>query len=274
MTSQLLTHDTLTVGVAAGAAVPSFAPTLASLPVSFTPAIATDSLDVAIIGGGAQWALEVADAIRNGSRGVVVSNPAMTDPAEVIAAATLADERGVLVVLAEPYAGDPGLLAHQTDIVNHLAAVDTLSVKYVSADDDSPNQLLAVLRTARAVGYPTIRLSSFVDTEHGFTAAGVAANGAVFGALGVRSSAAVAGQSIRGYGFARTVELELFGTVTATPARITYTNVDGRVLVPSVYETADRAAWRHLADELKSTVAQRRNALRDFATDIETVLSA
>lgn len=273
MTINLTARDTLTVGTLPGATVPSFAPTLASLPVSFTPA-AGGFADVTVIDGGTDWALSVADAIRAGSRGVIVSNPAMADPAVVRLAADLAEENGAHVVLAEPYAGDPGLLAHQTDIVNHMAAVDTVSIKETSVRGDAANLLLSVLRTARAIGYPTPRVDSYVPTGHGFTASGVAANGAVFAALGVQSPAAAAGQSVRGYGFARTVAVDLFGAQTASPARISVTNVDGELSLTTVYETADRAAWLQLKTLLSTPGSQSHSVLRDFAADIETVIAA
>jgi hypothetical protein len=273
MTTGLHPQAALTIGITPGAVVPSFAPTLASLPVSFTPGTAEAFPDITVVEGGDQWPLEVADAIRSGSRGVVVSNPGVTTVADVNAAADLANKHGARVVLAEAFAGDPGLLEHLIDVTNHLAAVDTLSIKYVSADGDAHSQLLSALRTARTVGYAGIKLHSVVITDHGFTAAGTAANDAVFAALGVRSSAAVAGQSIRGYGFARTVEIDLFGAKTAAPARISVTNVDGELLVPTVYETADRAAWQRLKRELAEPAAGQTE-LRDFAADLETVLTA
>lgn len=273
MTINLTAQDTLTVGTLPGATIPSFAPTLASLPVSFLPAVGGFA-DVTVIGGGTDWPLAVADAIRAGSQGIIVSNPGMADPAVVLFAADLAEEHNAHVVLAEPYAGDPGLLAHQTDIVNHMAAVDTLSIKEVSVHGDAGNLLLSVLRTARAIGYPSPRLDSYVPTDHGFTAGGTAANGAVFAALGVQSPAAPAGQSVRGYGFARTVAVDLFGAKTASPASLSITNVDGELSLTSVYETADRAAWLQLKNLLDTHETQSHHVLRDFVADIETVSAA
>ncbi|HEX5727869.1 hypothetical protein [Microbacterium sp.] len=276
MTTTTATREALTVGTLPGAAVRSFAPTLASLPVSFTPATPDEFPDVTVIDGGAPWPLEVADAIRAGSRGVIVSAPSITDPADVRAAADLAEQHGASIVLAEPYAGDPGLLANQTDITHHMAAVDTVSIKHidVDADSDADSQLLAVLRTARAIGYPGIDVVTYMRTGHGFTASGVARNGAVFAGLGVRSSGAQEGQSVRGYGFARTVAVDLYGAATASPALISYTNVEGELRVPTVYETADRAAWKRLKSTLTAPGSQSLITLRDFADDLETVLAA
>lgn len=272
MTTGLHTPEALTVGTMPGAIVPSFAPTLASLPVSFTPADPGSFPEVTVIQGSHDWPLQVADAIRSRSRGVIVSNPSITVAADVLAAADIAEKHGARVVLAEAFSGDPGLLAHQGDMVNHLAAVDTLSITHVSRHGSGDAQLLAVLRTARALGYPSIDVYSFVQTDHGFTAAGEATNGAVFAAVGARTSSNVTRQTIRGYGFARTVQIDLFGAETAAPARISVTNVDGQLLVPSVFETADRAAWLRLKSDLTTSDAEPSTALRDFATDLATVV--
>jgi hypothetical protein len=274
MTTGFDTPDALTVATAPAAVVPSFAPTLASLPVSFTPGDGPSLPVVTVIAGGPDWPQQASDAIRSGSRGVIVSDPSVAAVSSILAAADLAEEHRARVVLAEPFAGDSGLLTHRTDLIHHLAAVDTLSITHVSAGGDAASQLLAVLRTARALGRHAIDLRSFVATAHGFTASGTAADGAVFTALGVRTSASVAGQTIRGYGFARTVEIRLFGAETAAPARISITNVDGQLVVPDVFETADRAAWQRLRDELAAPAVEGQSELRLFASDVETVLAA
>ncbi|MGW4032949.1 hypothetical protein ACWEFL_27225 [Streptomyces sp. NPDC004838] len=256
--------SSLRITIAEGVAREAFDYTLATLPESYV--VVPTHADVEVVDGGVGWVNAASRAIETGVRAVIVTDPVFVGSDAVLGLADRADAAGVLVRMAEQFAGNPALAAHERQLRAHLVATTAVVVTETRAEVPPADAALSVLRTLRALGLDAefASWSGRLSSVHiGGDAGTVAIEAAV-------SRSRHAGQRIQALGWSRTVDIELPPAGTSTPARLTITTLDGEDKLASIYETADRAAWRATHESLESGHVDTA-ALRAFAADVTAV---
>lgn len=258
---------------------------VASLPASFgpgpsglvSPATTSQAADVAVIAGEIGWTAEASQAIEAGARGVMVANPA---PEETRRLAAAAEAAGAAVVLDHRWASNPALISANGEpdareaVRSALGTAAMLDSMAVSAPGTDLNRLLgqhlaALLTVAGALdGVRILRSDST-----GYTLSGDLPGGAPFTAQGVLTAACPAGVDIRLYTKDGGVSVKVPDPGAAWPATVRATGPQGEVLLPTLFESAHRAAWRRLKGHLDN--GTRPGDLTDFSllTDLYETLS-
>ncbi|MDJ0457472.1 hypothetical protein PUN71_009695 [Arthrobacter sp. NQ7] len=230
--------------------------TLASLPATFQPAgeDQAGTADVLVLAGGAGWTTEAAAAVAAGTRGVVVVNPVPEDTTELAAAAHAA---GTAVVLDLRWASNPALVAGsgQPDargaVRSALGTAALLDSVAASAPGTESKELLAAhLAALLAVSGQLDGVRVIRSDTTGYTVCGRLANGAPFTAQGVFTAARPAGVDIRLYTADGGVAVQVPDPDAAWPATVRVTGAHGELMLPTLYESAHRSAWRRLKDHL------------------------
>jgi hypothetical protein len=245
------------------------AKTLATLPQSFRAEGDVATAKAVLIAGTGDWATRAALAIETGARAVIVTDPGITEPDAVLALADRADEAGVVVELAERYAGDPTLLRHRPDLIQHLAATSTILISQVGDFATPADAALDMVRTLRALGQ-TLRVTHIWQTTHCVLVRGTAAD-KLFEGIATASSAGTS-QQIEALGFGRTLRLSLRGDGSARPSDLRLANAKGERRLPQVFESVDRAALLRTLTAVRNGRPENE-ALRQFADDIATIRS-
>jgi hypothetical protein len=254
--------------------------TVASLPATFGPTLAghTGPADVAVVAGSSGWTAEAAAAVQSGARGIVVANPVPEDTSELAAVAEAAE---AVVVLDLRWAANPALVAEGSGpdargaVRSGLGTASLLDSVATAAPGTDPQQLLgehlaALLAvTGRLDGVAVLRRDA-----SGYTISGRLANGAPFTAQGVLTAARPAGVDIRLYTADGGVAVQVPDPDAAWPAEVRVTGPHGDLLLPTLYESAHRFAWRRLKDHLSA--GTRPDDLAGFArlTDLYATLTA
>lgn len=241
--------------------------TLATLPLSYRAQGEGAPTDVMLIAGQGDWTACAMAAIKGGARAIIIADPGMADASAVLALADRAEQGGAVVELAERYAGDPTLLRHRSDLVQHLATTSTILINQVDDLATPMRSALDMLRTMRALGQPLV-LSRMWKTAHAVVLRGVAGE-KLFEGLATTSSAG-RGQRIDALGFGRTVRLTLRGDGSAMPSDLRIANAKGERRLPQVFESVDRAAWRRVMTAVQSGRAEAE-VLRQFAADVAMI---
>ncbi|WDF74374.1 hypothetical protein [Novosphingobium sp. KACC 22771] len=241
--------------------------TLASLPLSYRAPEEGGSAAVMLIAGQGDWTARATAAVDAGARAIIIADPGMTAANAVLALADRAEQAGVVVELAERYAGDPTLLRHCADLVQHLATTSTILINQVG-DLALPLQaVLDMVRTARALGQSLV-LTHIWHTPHAVVVRGLAGE-KLFEGLATAGSAGT-GQRIDALGFGRTLRLALRGDGSASPADLRIANAKGERKLPQVFESVDRAAWQRALTAVRNGKADG-GVLRQFAADLTMI---
>lgn len=254
---------------------------VASLPATFGPAAAEpDGLaghaDVAVIDGAAGWTASAARAIRAGARGVMVVNP-VPEPAHELV--TVADGAAAAVVLDLRWASSPALISNSGEpdarqaVRSALGTAAMLDSVATAAPGSDPRRLLGEhLAALLAVSGPVDGVVLLRSDAAGYTGSGRLANGAPFAFEGVLTAAFSARVDIRLYTADGGVSIRVPGPEAAWPAEVRVTGPHGEVLLPTLYESAHRAAWRRLKYHLSA--GTRPDDLAGFArlTDLYATL--
>ncbi len=254
--------------------------TMASLPETFGPAPENQpgTADMLVIAGGPGWTAEAANAVTAGARGIVVANPVPEDTTQLAAAAAAA---GTAVVLDLRWASSPALVGDPTepdarDAVRSAAGTASLldSVATAAPGTDPQRLLADHLATLLAVCGPLDGVGVLHSGATGYTVGGRLANGAPFTAQGVLTSARPAGVDIRLYTADGGVTVQVPDPDAAWPAQVRVTGAQGELLLPTLYESAHRSAWRRLKDHLGAGTSP--DDLAGFArlTDLYATLAA
>ncbi|KFG91826.1 hypothetical protein BV98_000074 [Sphingobium herbicidovorans NBRC 16415] len=238
--------------------------TLATLPVSFRMQTEEASPTAMLIAGEGDWPTRGVAAIDAGARAVIIADPGMTDANAVLALADRAEQAGAVVELAERYAGDPSLLRHRADLIEHLAATSTILISQISDFATPAHAALEMVRTLRALGQPLI-LTHLWRTPHAVMVRGRARE-KLFEGIATAGSAGT-GQRIDALGFGRTLRLALRGDGSAVPSDLRLANAKGERKLAQVFESVDRAAWQRVLTAIRSGRADG-SALREFADDL------
>ena len=254
--------------------------TMASLPATFgpTPGNQPGTADVLVIAGGSGWTAEAAAAIAAGARGVIVANPLPEDTTELAAAAGAA---GTVVVLDLRWASSPALVGEPANpdargaVRSALGTAVLLDSVATAVPGTEPQHLLAEhLAALLAVCGPLDGVRLLRRDATGYTLGGRLANGAPFTAQGVLTAARPAGVDIRLYTADGGVAVQVPDPEAAWPAEVRVTGAHGELLLPTLYESAHRSAWRRMKDHLRA--GTRPDDLAGFSrlTDLYATLAA
>ncbi|MGN8130837.1 hypothetical protein [Paenarthrobacter sp. 22069] len=230
--------------------------TVASLPATFkTVAEAhAGTADVLVMAGGAGWTADALAAVAAGTRGIVVVNPVPEDTTELAAAAKTA---GTAVVLDLRWASNPALVAGngQPDArgavrsaMGSAALLDSVAAS--TPGTELPELLAAHLAALLAVSGQLGDVRVIRSDSTGYTVGGRLPNGAPFTAQGVLTAARPAGVGIHLYTADGGVDVRVPDPDAAWPAEVRVTGAHGQLLLPTLYESAHRSAWRRLKDHL------------------------
>lgn len=255
---------------------------VASLPESFGPAPAGDAAqaadaDVVVIAGECGWTADAGRAIEAGARGVLVVNPVPEASGQLAAAAAAA---GAAVVLDLRWGSNPALVSRDGEpdardalrsALGTAAMLDSVATAAPGTNQDSlrAEHLAALL----AVSGPLDGVRTLRSDRSGYTVSGRLANGSPFSAQGVLTAARPAGVDIRLYTANGGVNIHVPDPDAAWPAEVRALGPQGEVLLPTLYESAHRAAWRRLKDHL--TAGSQPDDLTEFSrlTDLYETLS-
>jgi hypothetical protein len=263
MTTQL----TVSAAVAAQAAG-DVAQVVASLPVSLHPA--AERADLVAISGEDGWPVAAADAIASGARGVLVVDPVAADVADLIERAT---EAGVPVVLDSTWSDNPAV-AGAADAFAAQHDPDSFAEARVDAPlgSDLDRVLLNQLSLVRTALAPVARIRFARRNERGYDAVAELTSGVTSGLSAILSDALPHSASLRVLRSETAVELALPAPVTAAPGQVTVSGPEGATLLPTLWETAHRGAWRRLHRLVEA--GETAGDLAGFAGDVTAMRSA
>ena len=243
----------LTVHTVPGAeATGAVAAVIASLPVSFAPASAAP--DVTAVAGHAGWTGRAAEAIRSGSRGVVVSGPVAEDPAALAGAAAAG---GAVVVLDQRWAGNPALAASHdaARAVISAALADCVlldSVAYGAPGDKPLTLLTDHLAAVLQSGVDFDGLKVIQCSANGYTAVGKLANGAPAALQGITTVSVPATATISFLTSTGRVDVTVPDPSAAWPAEIRSVTAAGATTLPTIYESTHRHSWQRIRRQLEA----------------------
>lgn len=240
---------------------------LASLPRTFAPG--GESADVVAVDGTLAWVDAAARAIEGGARGVYVLEPSPVPAHRIAMLRDLAARRQVCVRLARRWAGDPAveLLAREPRSQLRTTLVDCRA--RLPADARPEAALTAQVDFVQSALAGSVQLAGIFFASGSYAATGTLVRGDRDDPLllsGARSTQFRHAARIRELLFCGRRTLEVGDGFTARAATASVGDDTGERVLTPVYETAFRAAWRALADDL---------ARSDFSSpDLERYRSA
>ncbi|UUL76673.1 hypothetical protein NG819_02540 [Pseudarthrobacter sp. Fe7] len=254
--------------------------TVASLPATFGPAAEDQrgTADILVVDGGPGWTAETASAVAAGARGIVVANPVPEDTTELAAAA---DAAGTAVVLDLRWASNAALASGtaapdaRDAVRSALGTASLLDSVATAAPGTDPQRLLGDhLAALLAVSGGLHAVAVLRSGPTGYALSGRLANGAPFTAQGVLTAARRFGVDIRLYTADGGVSVQVPDPDAAWPAEVRVTGAHGELLLPTLYESAHRTAWRRLKDHLGA--GTRPDDLAGFSrlTDLYATVAA
>jgi hypothetical protein len=229
---------------------------IASLPVSLHPATADP--DLVGVNGAQGWSAAALAAVESGVRGLVIINPVDED------AATLrekADAAGVPIVVDGVWTYNPAV-ARSADAFR--AADDAEALLEVRADvpstSDLERALLGQLALVRALASPVVDLTVVRWNEHGYDVLASLTSGARASLAAIVTDALPHAVHVRSLKTTTAVELTVPAPASAAPGKAVVSGPDGATLLVTAYESAHRAAWRHLHE-----LVQAKRSCEDLA---------
>lgn len=264
---------------AASEADGAVAAVIASLPVSFSPHPAGPSSaapDVTAVAGHSGWTRRAAEAILTGSRGVVVTAPAVEDPR---ALAVVAEENGAAVVLDQRWAGNPALApshdAAHAVVAEALADAVLLDSVAICTPGEDPLTLMADhLAAVLQSGVDLNSVKVVQRSSSGYTLAGKLPNGAPAALQGIATASVPAAAIISILTSTGRTDISLPDPSAAWPAEVRSVTASGSTTLPTIYESAHRQSWRRVRRLLEtggpSTDLQQFAALSSLLTRLNS----
>jgi hypothetical protein len=215
---------------------------IASLPVSLHNAL--ERPDLVAVDGSADWPAEVERAIDAGARGALVVRPV---PADVSSLLEKMNAENVPVVIDAVWTYNPAVPTSAGPFAELLDNRALLEARvYVPTECDWDRVLLDQLSLIRAAVSPVRGFRFVRKSEHGYAALADLASGARASITAVRTDSVPEAATLRIVKAEHMVELELPAPQTAVPGRVRVSGPNGSTLLETQWETAHRAAWRHL----------------------------
>jgi hypothetical protein len=237
---------------------------IAALPVSLHPA--ADAADLVALDGAPGWTEQAERAIDAGARGVLVVRPG---PADVRSLLEKASDRNVPVVIDAMWTYNPAVANSAgafADIFDDAFLLEART--YAATGSDWDRVLLDQLSLIRAAVAPVRGFRFVRRSEHGYAALAEFANGARASITAVRTDSVPESATLRSVKAQHLVELDVPAPETAIPGRVRVTGPEGSTLLETKWETAHRAAWRHLHGLATSGLTS--SDLADFSEDAAT----
>lgn len=240
---------------------------IASLPVSLRPG--TGIADLAAV-SGARWAEDAAAAAAGGVAGIMIVNPAPTD-----ASGPDADTSGIRVpvVVDSTWSHNPTVDA----AAPHIAALSADATAYESRVDapvgsDLERVLLAQLALVRAAAGAVASLTIDRWNERGYDIRAKLDGGGSIALAAVLTGGLPASATLRALTAHNAVSLHLPDPATARCGTVTVSGPDGATVLPTLWETPHRAAWREL--HRRVAAGESTSDLDDLVADIATLRTA
>lgn len=234
--------------------------TTATLPVSLRGADGPVA-DLVVVDGTSGWTDRLRGALARGPRGALLIDPRTEDAATVRALAG----SGSRIALGERYAGNPAIAALLEQRPEPLAAPGAITGAVTGPD--RKHAALELLRLLRALGLRVAELRR-VDAAGATLLLGRSNEGASIALHAIEGGRERAELRIRS--FAGVATLELPPATSARPALVRIVDEAGERMLPTIYETAERAALRALVAEEASAA----DALGGLADDLELLAGA
>lgn len=215
---------------------------IASLPESLRPD--GTGTELVAIDGASGWVTAALAAIDGGAKGLVVINPVVEDAAAVMNAA---QQKRVAVVIDRPFAGNPavpGVREHFATMGGPHALLECTLTTPLGAD--LTRVLMDQLALVGALAHPLSTARALDRTARRHAIAGLTADGRRVRLTCVCTNARPPTALVRQLGENGSVSLTLPNPDTARPGHATVTTADGAKLLPTLFETAHRVAWRRL----------------------------
>lgn len=244
---------------------------VASLPHSLIPARAAQMPRLVLIDGREDWTAHAHEWLNAGVGRILILDPKGTDPQAVSALADAVSAAGVILDLAEAYAGNPAIGGFRDVLADDIAEI-TLDGR---ADSPPGEMLFTFMRLVRAIGAVDLSIDAVHATQAAFIAEGRALRAGKDVRLrftGALCSAVPPTYRIVGHGPTTTARLVLDGDGTARPARVSLADPDGLKEQPAIYESGHRHALRALIR--KNPEGDCATALREFLQDMVLATTA
>lgn len=223
-----------------GAVADSILPVIASLPTSLVAAESTEAADLFAVHGGSGWLQRTAECLRHKTRGLLIVHPTP------VLANQVPDVSSLPVVVDYRFAGNPAVAAAAEAFVGWPA--DAL-IEIAATNHDASElgaTLLDQLATLRRLGQPLADLHRLNWTGSGYyLRASTTAGSPVLLSAHV-TSGTKASLRVRGLTADTAVELVLPDSASARPAALVITTPSGATMMPTLWESSHRAAWRRL----------------------------
>jgi hypothetical protein len=217
---------------------------IASLPVSLHPASGGTADLVAVDGGTPAWPKEAEHRIDAGARGIMVINPVAAD---VTALQEKSAAAAVPVVIDATWTYNPAVASAKAHFAAHTDANSLLEARVnLPAGTDLEHALLAQLALVRETTDQVISLTFARRDRHGYDALALLATGGRAALTAIFTDSMPVSATLRIIKPRTAVELTLPGPATAAPGQAVVSGPEGATLLTTLYETAHRAAWRHL----------------------------
>lgn len=239
---------------------------IASLPVSLRPG--TGEADLVAV-SGPHWAQDAAAAAASGVSGIMIVNPS---PVDAGAADSDLSAIAVPVVVDSTWSHNPAVAA----AAPHFAALSEPAAFESRVDvplrSDLEQVLLAQLALVRSAVEPVGSLTVDRWNDRGYDIRGTLAGGASIALAAVLTGGLPTSASLRALTRHDAVRLHLPDPATATCGTVTVSGPDGATVLPTLWETPHRAAWRELHRRVND--GESTSDLDDLVADIATLRTA
>ncbi len=215
---------------------------LSALPQTLRSTERTDGALVAIDGERADWDIAVLASLEEGAVGVLVERPRLlsTERLDVLT------RTSAPVLLRRPLLDDPLVLEAGARRVAADGALLLTSERRFGADEDPAAALLEQLSVVRRLIAPVARLRAASFHPGGWAVTGDLEGGAAVDLAGVLADGALPSLRAQLLRPPERMSVLLHADATARPAEVRIVDVDGELLLPTSYESAERRAWRRL----------------------------
>lgn len=251
----------------AGPESPVLTEVVASLPVSF--AFAQDSApDVRIVSGDGDWVARAREALAERARGIIVTDPSIV-PVESVRA--LARDAIIPVVLSEAWAGNPAVTEVRARWGESIRAAMSVECTVTEPLDGEERQalLLRQARVLRGLGVRGVVLSGGSVSTRAYSLVGESSTGQQVSLFAVTSSGAPTALTVSLMGDGSSVRVSVPAATSARPAHASRLTPGSGEVLPTIWETAHRAAFRRMHDLI--VTKKPSDDLEGFASDLELV---
>ncbi len=196
------------------------------------------------VDGQRGWAAAALQAIEGGAKGLVIIDPTAEDVADLT---SLAQRRGVPVVIDYPFAGNPAVPAvapYFKDDDQHALLECTVTAELGA---DLVRKLVDQLALVGALALQVETAKVLDWTSRRYVISGLSADGRRARLTGICTDAQPPTATVRKLHADGSVELVVPSPKTARPAYASIVTPDGAKSLPTLFETAHRLAWRRLA---------------------------